>query len=378
MQITLHDNGLHRRFAPISLTRPVCEIRFGAKTIRESWTDLLNIQTADCFFSTEDYLSEKYPSSASEMLQIAGNIKPDKELAEWVSCLKPDEQLIVNDLWIASGGKQADKPVTKKKEQLLALRNPWDLFQLADAAIRLDYLLKASNIAQRQVHPTVRLIGDQLYLGKNVKLLACTINTETGPVYLDDGAEIMEGSCIRGPFYLGKNSVVKMGAKIYGATSVGPECRVGGEISNSIMLGFSNKGHDGFLGNSVIGEWCNFGANTNTSNLKNNYSNVDFFSMESQKAVPTEVTFLGTIMGDHSKTGINTMLNTATWVGVSANVFGAGFPSKHIPSFSWSGFGDERFRLDEALRVARIMMKRRNQVLSPWDEKILSVLYAMA
>jgi UDP-N-acetylglucosamine diphosphorylase/glucosamine-1-phosphate N-acetyltransferase len=289
--------------------------------------------------------------------------------------LEEGETLYVNDRWIASKKGDSKKEVYKNLDELLYIEHCWDIFQKADQAISSDLDRIRKNNVSQQLSGSNQLLGQDIFVEEGAKVECCILNSTSGPIYIGKNTEIMEGSVIRGPFALCEGSTVKLASKIYGATVIGPHCKVGGEISNSVFQAYSNKGHDGFMGNSVIGEWCNFGADTNTSNLKNNYSNLRIHSFESKKMEQTNLLFCGVLMGDHSKTGINTMLNTATTVGVSANIFGAGFPNKYIPSFSWGGHGEDKFILDKAFEVAENMMKRRKVELTEGDKKILNHLY---
>ncbi|MCG8576432.1 MAG: glucose-1-phosphate thymidylyltransferase [Flavobacteriales bacterium] len=376
MKITLDDNDLHLKLAPLSLTRPVAEIRFGIATIAESWCALLNIDSESVSYNTESYLTGKFKSAyGSEELKIAGNIKPNEQLATMVLELEEGETLYVNDRWIASKKGDSKKEVYKNLDELLYIEHCWDIFQKVDQAISSDLDRIRKNNVSQQLSGSNQLLGQDIFVEEGAKVECCILNSTSGPIYIGKNTEIMEGSVIRGPFALCEGSTVKLASKIYGATVIGPHCKVGGEISNSVFQAYSNKGHDGFMGNSVIGEWCNFGADTNTSNLKNNYSNLRIHSFESKKMEQTNLLFCGVLMGDHSKTGINTMLNTATTVGVSANIFGAGFPNKYIPSFSWGGHGEDKFILDKAFEVAENMMKRRKVELTEGDKKILNHLY---
>jgi UDP-N-acetylglucosamine diphosphorylase/glucosamine-1-phosphate N-acetyltransferase len=203
-----------------------------------------------------------------------------------------------------------------------------------------------------------------------------TFNTTTGCIYIGKDAEVMEGSVVRGPFALCEHSVLKMSSKIYGATTIGPHSKVGGEVNNSVVFGYSNKAHDGFLGNSVIGEWCNLGADTNNSNLKNNYANVKLWNYSGENFIDTGLQFCGLIMGDHSKCGINTMFNTGTVAGVSSNIFGSGFPRNFIPSFSWGGAqGFTTYRFEHAIETAQLVMQRRNTELTDNDKDILKYIF---
>jgi UDP-N-acetylglucosamine diphosphorylase/glucosamine-1-phosphate N-acetyltransferase len=378
MNLIFHDNNLHLNLAPLTLTRPVAEIRFGILTISETWIKLLKPSKSG--YITEAYLSEKFKNILGKsVITVAGNIKPDKELAKWVAALKPGEKLEVNKRWIASSGV-AKKTVKKDKANLVFIENVWDIFQKNGDAIALDYdLITAKRKSQPIAKTNQTLKPSKIFIEKGAKVNFAILNASEGPIYIAKDAEVMEGAIIRGPFALGEHAVVKMAAKIYGPTTVGPYSKVGGEISNSVFQAYSNKGHDGFLGNSVVGEWCNFGADTNSSNLMNTYGKLKIHSYLSNKSEQTEITFCGVIMGDHSKTGINTMLNTATVVGVSANIFGAGFPNKYVPSFTWGGTeSSSKFKLDKAFEVAQNMMSRRNLNLSSTDKKILSHLHGLA
>jgi UDP-N-acetylglucosamine diphosphorylase/glucosamine-1-phosphate N-acetyltransferase len=376
MKITFDDNGLHKALAPLTLTRPVAELRLGILTIRESWLFLLG-EDSSFGFKTEAYLQVKYPALEHPDLTIAGNIKPTPYLANLVSQLGSDTLLKVNGCWIATKGAGIHITEHKSGEELIIIEKVWHLFQNNAAAIKVDYACLTAGRTTQQLSSTNTVLGKgEIFVEAGAKIECTILNTDNGPIYIGKDAEIMEGSVIRGPFALGEQALVKMSAKIYGDTSIGPFCKVGGEISNSIFQAYSNKGHDGFMGNSIVGEWCNFGADTNTSNLKNNYSPVRIYSHETQQMEETEVTFCGVIMGDHSKTGINTMLNTATSVGVCANIFGSGFPPKKINSFSWGGFENSpKFKLDKAYEVAQNMMKRRKVELTEADKKILSALF---
>ncbi len=380
MLIIFDDNSLHKRLAPISLTRPVACIRFGIFTIKETWIKFFDKKFPEISvaYKTEAYLSEKYPYVDSEdCIEIAANIKASTELVSLVLSLKDGEILFVNNRYIAKKGENAAKRIDHKLEQLVFVDALWHIFQKNNEAIAIDFDLIKTTSKSALISDTNRVLGkNQIFIAEGARVEHAILNAEKGPIYIGPNSEIMEGSIIRGPFSLGEHAVIKMGAKIYGATTIGPHCKVGGEISNSVFQAYSNKGHDGFLGNSVVGEWCNFGADTNSSNLKNNYSNVKIYSFEDQKIAPSDIMFCGVLMGDHSKTGINTMLNTATVVGVSANIFGGGFPPKFVPSFTWGGVTkSDRFILEKAFEVAENMMSRRNLTLSQADRTILSYLY---
>jgi UDP-N-acetylglucosamine diphosphorylase/glucosamine-1-phosphate N-acetyltransferase len=375
MKIVLHDNGLHLRFAPLTLTRPVGELRIGGMTNVERWK--LLSPGAEIYFETEAYLQTAFPSTTQADLVVNAALIPNEDVAAVILNLLDNEILFSDDNWLAKKGDASIK-VQYKGEQAIVLQERWDIFQLNGAAIEADFALLTAGRTSQELSETNVLIGpeENLFLEEGATVEGAIINVKSGPVYISKDAEIMEGVLVRGPLMMNEGSALKMGAKVYGPTTLGPHCKVGGEVNNVVFQGFSNKGHDGFLGNSVIGEWCNLGADTNSSNLKNNYGMVSTYSYEKQEEVQTNLQFMGLIMGDHSKCGINTMFNTATVVGVSCNVFGADFPDKFIPSFSWGGKADRtEFRLDKAIEFANNMMARRGKQLSQAEISILRHIF---
>jgi len=379
MTIVFDDNNLHKKLAPLTLTRPVSELRFGINTISQSWIHYFGRCTVS--YQTQEYLNSKFTAATDvNAFYIAGNIKPTAELAKQVAELKSGEKLMVNNRWIASNGKNAANEIHKNQDDLLFIENLWDIFQKNDAAIKLDFERIKEHRTSAVLSNSNQIAGIQnIFIEEGAKVEFSILNATEGPIYIAAHAEIMEGSMIRGPFALGEHSTVKMGAKIYGATTIGPHCKVGGEISNSVFQAYSNKGHDGFLGNSVIGEWCNLGADTNSSNLMNTYGKLKIYSFQTEKSEQTDITFCGVLMGDHTKTGINTMLNTATVIGVSANIFGAGFPAKYIPSFTWGAAEScEKFKQEKAFEVATNMMLRRGIEFTEAEQKIMQHLFQMA
>jgi UDP-N-acetylglucosamine diphosphorylase/glucosamine-1-phosphate N-acetyltransferase len=375
MKINLDDNGMHLRFAPLTLTRPVGDLRCGIFTNAERWQFYL--PDATVYFETEKYLQAKFPSCDLPDLTVNACLIPDEEVVAAAVNLEDDEVLIYEGHWLAKKGSGQNK-VFYKGENPLLLQYRWDLFEKNHLAILKDF----SGIKQlkhsQPLSETNILIGniENLFIEEGAKIEGAILNTNHGPIYIGKGTEIMEGCMVRGPLSLCEEATLKMGAKVYGATTIGPHCKVGGEISNVVFQAFSNKGHDGFLGNSVIGEWCNLGADTNTSNLKNNYSLVATYSYETQKEEKTNVQFMGLTMGDHSKCGINTMFNTASVVGVCSNIFGSGFPKKFVSSFQW-GSADEMevFQFEKALIAANNMMERRGLKLSEADIQILRHIF---
>ena len=314
MKIQLHDNEKHLEFAPITLTRPVGDIRMGIFTNAERWKYW--VKDATISFETEDYLAEKFPLQANAIVVNACMI-PNKDVVAAVIALRGNEELVIDGAWIAKSGT-GEVIINFKGEKPLFLKHRWDIFQKNDVVLKADFDLITKGRTSVQLSSTNTIIGDHQYifLEEGAKVEASILNTTNGPIYIGKNAEIMEGSIVRGGLAMCEESALKMGSKIYGATTLGPHCKVGGEVNNVIFQAYSNKGHDGFLGNSVIGEWCNLGADTNTSNLKNNYGKVKTYSFRTKKQEQTDLQFMGLVMGDHSKSGINTMFNTATVVGV--------------------------------------------------------------
>jgi len=371
MKIELHDNKKHLTFAPLTLTRPVGNLRIGIFTNDERWKML--VPSVEISFETEDYLSDKFPQDSNAIVVNACVIPTEAMVAE-ISKLRGNEELIYHETWIARSGTGE---IIKKYdgEEPIVLNERWDLYQKNAEVLELDFALVSKSRTSVQLSSTNTIIGDpnRIFLEQGAKVEAAILNTNEGPIYIGKNAEIMEGSIVRGGLAMNESSALKLGTKVYGATTLGPHCKVGGEVNNVIFQAYSNKGHDGFLGNSVIGEWCNIGADTNTSNLKNNYSVVKAYSYVSKKLEQTDIQFMGLVMGDHSKCGINTMFNTATVVGVSSNVYGAEFPAKYIPSFSWGTKGDN-YDLNKAVEAANNMMGRRGLALSTEEKCILQFI----
>lgn len=371
---------------PLTYTRPIAELKTGIFTIRQKWEFLLNHKIS---FLTKDYLSRKFTTHLQdENIFINGSLIPDQKLIDHISTLtlnsgftnqgklvivrldkKLSAEFIRDNIKFNLNNIHINEIFNINKINYL-----WDLFQKADMEIRIDFGLLTKDRNSEKHSRTNTLIGDSdsIFLEPGAKIESSVINTSTGPVYISKNAEIMEGCMIRGPFHMDENATLKMGSKIYGAVSLGKHCKVGGEVNNSIFMDYSNKAHDGFIGNSVLGEWCNLGADTNNSNLKNNYAIVKLWSYKKSSFVSTGQQFCGLFMGDHSKAGINTMFNTGTIVGVSANIFGAGFPRNFVPSFSWGGnHGFTTFEIDKALETAQIMMARRHISMDDNEKAIL-------
>jgi UDP-N-acetylglucosamine diphosphorylase/glucosamine-1-phosphate N-acetyltransferase len=383
MNIILFDDPVARQsLLPLTYTRPVALIRVGIITIAEKWSKHLNLSYS---FQTEDYLSEKYPISLeSENLYINGGACPDEKLLLAINKLAIEEGLVWNNILIAaktSTLNTSDYSSLKLIEvgsEITYIDQSWKIFKLNASQIKSDFKLitKGRSSANITDLHTIVYGRENIFIEEGASIKAAIINAENGPIYIGKNAQIHEGAIIKGPFALCESSHVNMGAKIKGDTTIGPFSKVGGEVSNSVIFGFSNKGHDGFIGNTVIGEWCNLGADTNTSNLKNNYDNIKIWSYEKEGFKDTGEQFCGLIMGDHSKSGINTMFNTGTVVGVSSNVFGSGFPRNFIPSFSWGGAsGFTTFSINKADEVATRVMERRNLSYSKTEENILHSIF---
>jgi UDP-N-acetylglucosamine diphosphorylase/glucosamine-1-phosphate N-acetyltransferase len=374
---------------PLTYTRPVADIRVGILTIREKWEKLLGQKS---YSLTENYLAGKFKpcTDAAPALYINGGVLPDAKMVAAIYKLGALQSLIANGQLIAFKTEKGHlnyenmEAIAKSftpvnyTESFLTIAHTWDIFKLNGDALKADFELLTKDRKSEPLSDTNRLIGpkENLFIEPGGKVEASILNTTAGPIYIGHDAEIMEGCTIRGPLALCEHAALKMAAKVYGPTTLGPHCKAGGELNNVIFFGYSNKAHDGFLGNSVLGEWCNLGADTNNSNLKNNYASVDVFSYREGKAIDTDMTFCGLVMGDHSKCGINTMFNTGTVVGVSANIFGGDFPPKFIPSFSWGGAKWLRtFSFDKSLEVAARMMERRGLKLEDGDVKILQTVF---
>ena len=363
---------------PFTFTRPVADILVGIMTIRQKWELHLGSTTTTL---TEEYLSDKYP-----MVELEGNVMinasflPNAILAELVSNLEPNQAIFKKDEIIAFYTSENQEEVDFDTYEIIVynddcitIENTWDIFSKNDVAIREDFELLTQDRRSQPIPKSVNVIApENVFIEEGAKLEYVTLNASSGPIYIGRDAEIMEGSVIRGPFALCDNAQVKMASKIYGATTVGPYSRVGGEVKNVVIFAYSNKGHDGFLGDSVLGEWCNIGADSNNSNLKNNYEEVRLWSYQTEGFAKTGLQFCGLMMGDHSKCGINTMFNTGTVVGVSANIFGSGFPRNFVPSFSWGGAsGFTTYLTKKAFETAKLVMARRNIV---FDEKEAAIL----
>lgn len=381
-KIVLTDHYLDwSNLRPLTSTRPISFLRIGISTIKEKYEQFFNqeitVKTASTYLKSFDSFA---PSSELTCF-INSSFIPTQKFVDAIKNLKEGESLYKNGTIAASMvhvGKTSFEKELSFSEELFKISFPWDIFSLNDKAIALDFERICKGRKSMPLSDSNLLIGskEKLFIEEGASVEGAILNTNTGYIYVGKNAEIMEGSVVRGSLALCEHATLKLSSKIYGATTVGPYSKVGGEVNNSILLGYSNKGHDGFLGNSVIGEWCNLGADTNNSNLKNNYGKIKCWNYEQQKMIESDLQFLGLIMGDHSKTGINTMLNTGTVVGVSSNIYGGDFPPKFIPSFSWgSAKGFVNFTFEKALEVAERMMERRKKQLSDADKSILKHIF---
>ena len=382
MNFILFDGSVRNSLLPFTFTRPVADIRIGILSIREKWEKHLGFTTTTI---TEEYLEAKYPMvELEENVLINASFLPTKNLVKQVSNLSNNQAIFKDEQVIAFFTSDTQEHVDfdsyeqlEFKEEVLQIKNTWDIFSLNDKAIKADYDLITQGRTSAPIPEGVHAINkENIFIEEGATISFSSLNASTGPIYIGKDSEIMEGCLVRGPFALCEYSVLKMGAKVYGATTLGPYCKVGGEVNNSVLFGFSSKGHEGFLGNSVLGEWCNVGADTNTSNLKNNYAEVKLWDYHKERFTNTGLQFCGLMMGDHSKCGINTMFNTGTVIGVSANIFGSGFPRNFIPSFSWGGAaGFTTYQLNKVIEVAKVVMKRRELEWSEIDEKILQHVF---
>lgn len=377
----------YKQLLPFTYTRSIADFRFGITTILEKWQ-----RVAETSVITQSHLQIKYalPDLLDLGVYVYAGLVPTEKILEAISNLEHNQALVANEKLLAFNGEMpqfngldpisilADKTFEKVEftGEFLAVFNVWDLFQLNDKAINFDFEQLTKGRKSAKISSTNTVLGDALFVEEGAEVECAILNTKTGPIYIGKDAKIGEGSIVRGPFAMCEASELKLGAKIYGATTLGPHSKLGGEVSNSLVFGYSNKGHDGFMGNSVLGEWCNLGADTNTSNLKNNYSKVSLYNYNSDSIEPANIQFCGLMMGDHSKAGINTMFNTATVVGVAANIFGGDFPPKHIPSFSWGGpNGFSTYNFEKACDTAQAMMARRKVPFTDTDRSILAEIF---
>lgn len=387
MNYILFDSTSRSNLLPLTFIRPVADIRFGILTIREKWERFLKTSTSSL---TEAYLTPKFPLVKADLnVLINGSICPNTALLKDIKHLKEGQMLIKDDTIIAMclnadslenyAENDQELDLVETAVDFVKIHNTWDIFNLNDQAIKDDFELITKGRKSAPISPTNRCVNpENIFIEEGASVEFAILNASSGPIYIGKDAEIMEGAKVRGSFALCDHAVLKMDAKIYGPTTIGPHSKVGGEITQSVIFGYSNKAHDGFLGHSVLGEWCNLGADTNMSNLKNTYEEVKLWSYAEDCFVQTGLQFCGTIMGDHSKCGINTMFNTGTVVGVYSNVYGAGFQRNFIPSFSWGGpHGLSDYDIKKAAKTAEIVYARRNKPFDKVEKNILSEVFSL-
>ncbi|WP_316848490.1 putative sugar nucleotidyl transferase [Pedobacter psychrodurus] len=381
MTINLFDDACWASLRPLTFTRPVADLRIGILTIAEKWGKYLD---ADFGFYTQDYLSIKFAPKPNADLFINGSVCPDEALLNAVVKLKAGEALYKKDVVVAYIADQHNLEAVKLLKQIeypgdfVQIIYPENIFGHNPAEIRKDFKLLTHGRTSAKISSTNQLLGDDIFFEEGAKAECSVLNSTIGPIYVGKNAEIWEGSLIRGSFALCEGSSIKMGAKIYSGTTIGPNSRAGGEINNAVIWGNSAKGHDGYLGNSVMGEWCNIGADTNNSNLKNNYAAVKLYDYESRKMRNTNLQFCGLIMADHAKCGINTMFNTGSVVGVGTNVFGAGMPPNHIADFSWGGASAfETYKIDKMFETTEKVFARKNLPLDQAEKDIIAKVFEL-
>ena len=382
MNYILFDGSVRDQLLPFTYTRPVADIRIGILTIREKWELYLGSTTTTV---TEDYLTAKYPMVELENnILINASFLPTENLVTQIKSLSKNQAIFYEGeplAFFTTEDQEVDFETFDisqyTNDDVLRIEHTWDIFSKNGKAIQYDFdLITKNRISQPIPEATVAFCKENIFIEEGAELPMCSLNANDGPIYIGKKTLIMEGSMLRGPLAICEGAVVKMGAKIYGGTTIGPDCKIAGEVTKSVLFGNSNKGHEGYLGNAVLGEWCNLGADTNNSNLKNNYAEVRLWDYETKGFAPTGLQFCGLMMGDHSKCAINTMFNTGTVVGVSANIFGAGFPRNFIPSFSWGGSaGMTTYLTKKAFEVCKVVMARRNIEFTEEDAAILEHVF---
>lgn len=380
MNYVLFDSEPDRgNLLPFTFTRPISQIRCGILNIAQKWEHYLGAATSAL---TQPYLQQKFPiKQESENIFINGAVFPNQPLVSTIKSLTIGQALYQNGVLVAAYAQNWDavakSTAVEYEGEYRKLSFTYDIFSLNAAAIEADFELLTQGRTSAPIPESNQYINaERIFIEEGAKVQFSILNASDGCIYIGKDAEVMEGCKIRGPFALGEHAALKMDAKIYGGTTVGPYCKIGGEVSNSVFFAYSNKGHDGFIGNAVIGEWCNLGADTNNSNLKNTYEEVKLWNYRTERFEKTGLTFCGLMMADHAKCGINTMFNTGTVVGVAANVFGSGFPRNFIPSFAWGGAqGFETFILKKAFVTAKAMCSRRGIDFSEVEQDIMKAVY---
>ncbi len=386
MNIILFDGADRDNLLPLTYTRPVGDLRIGILTLKEKWEHRLKTEVS---FLTQVYLNKKFPLiTHKQNYLINGSIIPNERLIVEIQKLEPGQMLLKNNIPVAAltteeqaanfdfNNIEAFEKIELQSD-FAQIRFPWDIFSLNGQEIEQDFQLITQGRKSQKLSDTVQTNqAERIFLEPGAKAEFATLVPDKGYIYIGKDAEIMPGSVVKGSLSMGEGAVLKLATKIYGPTSIGSYSKVGGEVNNCVFQGYSNKGHDGFLGNSVIGEWCNLGADTNNSNLKNNYAEVRLWNYKQKRFIKSGLQFCGLIMGDHSKCGINTMFNTGTVTGVSANIYGSGFPRNFIPSFSWGGAsGFSTYKLNKVFETAELVMKRRNLELNDIEKNILEEVF---
>ncbi|TXN35340.1 glucose-1-phosphate thymidylyltransferase [Flagellimonas hymeniacidonis] len=384
MNYILSDGPQRTSLLPFTFTRPVAEIRIGILTIKEKWEKYLDTSVS---YLTEKYLSEKYPMvDVEDNIIIIASFLPSQQLLKAIQDLKQGEAIFLEDKAVAYRTKNAKEEfdssmytVVNYTEDIFSVDFTWDIFSKNGEALQADFDLITKGRKSAPISDTNRLIApENIFLEEGAKVEHSILNASKGPIYIGRNAEIWEGCLVRGALALCENAVVKMGAKMYGPTTIGPYGKVCGEVNNSVIFGYSSKGHDGYLGNAVLGEWCNIGADSNNSNLKNNYAKVRLWNYATEKFDHTGLQFCGLMMGDHSKTAINTMLNTGTVIGVNSNIYVPGFPRNFVPSFSWGGAsGFTTYMPKKAFEAAEVMMARRGVAFDEKEARILEHVFEL-
>lgn len=382
MTIIFFDDQSRETLLPLTYTRPVADLRIGIMKISEKW--LFHYKT-EGFYQTQSYLRDKFPpATKGNQLFINGSVCPNEALLAQIAKLENGEALMAEEVCIAAKAEQAELDLTRLSEfksihfqdNFLKITYPEDLFKFNADAIQADFDILTKGRVSQKLSSTNVVIGEDIFVEEGVEAECCTFNTRNGPIYLGKNSQVWEGTNVRGALALCNDSQIKMGARIYGATTIGPNSRIGGEVNNAVIWGNSSKGHDGYLGNSVLGEWCNWGADTNNSNLKNNYAEVKLWDYPSQRFRKTGLQFCGLIMADHAKCGINTMFNTGTVVGVGANVFGSGFPRNYIADFAWGGTqGFETYGLHKMFETVTKVFERRGRMFDRTEKDILTHVF---
>ncbi|WP_442795554.1 putative sugar nucleotidyl transferase [Pelobium manganitolerans] len=383
MTVIFFDDQSRESLLPLTYTRPVADLRIGIMKISEKW--LRHFKTDKHYYQTQTYLQEKFATGSGSLnIFINGSVCPNTQLFEAVVALKDGEALMHEDICIAVKTSQPQLNIRALEnfkqvhfdEQFIKITYPEDIFKFNADALREDFDALTKGRTSAKLSNTNTILGTDIFVEEGVSAECCTFNTHNGPIYLGKNSQVWEGTNIRGGLALCENSQIKMGAKIYGATTIGPNSRIGGEVNNAVIWGNSSKGHEGYLGNSVVGEWCNFGADSNNSNLKNNYAEVKLWDYSKQRFRRTGLQFCGLIMADHAKCGINTMFNTGTVVGVAANVFGAGFPRNYIADFAWGGAqGFEVYTLNKMFETVVKVFERRGRLFDEMERNILTNIF---